>query len=327
MRYVATTNRAADLGGQRRPPQPADADADADDGRRVEPERGGAEHRRRRRSTPPEPAPSPIPAAKSTVMTTTASSRDAAGDHPAARVSGVARTFSRRPPVSSEAHLDTNVAAGEARRDVEELDVQLQEAARRPRSKLGRWRWIFSEFGSLAICADIGPTSEASTAPKRPSPMPHASARGSCSPKARLIGPRTPRTRPAGVGRPSPAVTPRSRRANSSTPMARKHHADDPHERQAGPVVQADERDVVAVQRNGLRAASGSERVEAVHDPQDDHHDAGHAGRPGTPEDRRQGERQATEEQGDEADPEDEADRRQRRDLVAQARIAERRWS
>ena len=33
--------------------------------------------------------------------------------------------------------------------------------------------------GSLAICVDIGPTSDARTAPNKPRPMPHDRARGS----------------------------------------------------------------------------------------------------------------------------------------------------
>ena len=68
-----------------------------------------------------------------------------------------------------------------------------------PRSKSGK---IVGEHleqvGALPRSASaIGPTSDASRAPISPSPMPHASARGSWSPNARLIGPRTPST-PAG---------------------------------------------------------------------------------------------------------------------------------
>ena len=63
-------------------------------------------------ATPPPAAPSPIPAAKTTVISATAA---IAATPPAttqrARASGVARTISRRPSVSSEAHFETSVAA------------------------------------------------------------------------------------------------------------------------------------------------------------------------------------------------------------------------
>ena len=62
-------------------------------------------------ATPPDAAPSPMPAAKRTVITTIAR---IAATPPAithrARAIGVARTISRRPSVSSDAHFETNVA-------------------------------------------------------------------------------------------------------------------------------------------------------------------------------------------------------------------------
>ena len=100
-----------DLGRDRRPPQAADGDADADD-------RDGVDPERRRpmiaslASRPPDAAPRPTPAANRAVITTTAR---IAAMPPAithfARASGVARTSSSRPSVSSEAHFETNVAA------------------------------------------------------------------------------------------------------------------------------------------------------------------------------------------------------------------------
>ena len=81
------------------------------------------------------------------------------------------------------------------------------------KSKSGKIIWnrpMSSE--SPAICSDIGPTSEASMAPIRPMPMPHAIARGSMLAERTVTGVHAMPRMPAGrLGSRRPAVTPRSR--------------------------------------------------------------------------------------------------------------------
>ena len=156
-----------------------------------------------------------------------------------------------------------------------------------------------------------------------PRPIPHDSARGSWSPNARLIGPRTPRTAAGRAGSDRPAVIPTSRRVKATTPSDQEDRGHEANQRKAGPVVLADERDVVGRPAERAQGDERAETAEAVGDPQDDHRKSGDARRAGTAEDGRQRKGQATEEQGDETDPQGEAQRGQRRDLIAECRVTE----
>ena len=211
-----------------------------------------------------------------------------------ARAVGVARTISRRPSVSSDAHFETNVAPANPAAMKNSCTYSWRKPPADARSKSGKI--VPKMLQQVGAAARSGPPSARratrACAPMRPRPIPHARARGSWSPKARLIGPRTPRTAAGRPGSERPAVTPRSRRVNSSTPMARNDDRHDPHERQARPVVLADERDVVGRPAERAQGRDRADDVQAVGDPQDDHDETGDARRAGAAEERRQGERQ-----------------------------------
>ena len=270
-------------------------------------------------------APSPMPSAKPAVMTATASS---AAIPPAtthlARASGVASTTSRRPPVSSEAHFETNVAAANPAAIRNSSRYSWSQLPAVVKSKPGKICLKIRPIeGSLATWSANGPASEASSAPQIARPMPQDSARGSWSPNARLTGPRTPRTSAGRDGRESPAVTPRSRRLNSSRPTTRNTTPSRPTARTPTQSKKPTSGMWVTVQWNGLIASSGppiSRPLAIQSSIISEHRDACRAGAS-----QQRGEREGdpAEEHGDDADPDREPERIAERDLVAQRRVAE----
>ena len=228
-----------------------------------------------------------------------------------ARVSGVARTSSRRPPVSSDAHFETSVAAANPAAMKNSSTKTWRKPPADVRSKPGKTVCrTFRRFASPASWADIGPTSDARSAPMSASPRPHQIARGSCSPNARLIGPRTPSTAAGSCGSPIPSGDPEVAAREQLDADRQERDADDADQGERRPVELADERDVVL-----HPAERAQERQRAHVEPVADHADA--RGRcptmpaaPARPSERREREGEAAEEQRDEPEPEREADRR-----------------
>ncbi len=311
---------------------PPIAKPDADDRRREQPERRRAEHRARPRRSRCRRAPSPMPAANRTVITTTASS---AATPPASDPRRARAAASRAAPpagrsVSSDAHLATNVAAGEPDRDEEQLDVQLEPAAGRVvKSKPGKicWKIGRSARSRRRSGRRTGRPARQAARPSGRRPMPHASARGSWSPNARLTGPWSRgRRRAASAARGRPSR--RGRAAlNSATPTDHEHDAEQRRSRATRqPVVHADERDVVdRPAERAERRPSGPPTSSAVGEPE---HASSRARRPRpSPPGRaaaRAGTRARRRTCAIDADPEREPEAPSERDLVAEGRVAER---
>ena len=192
--------------------------------------------------------------------------------------------------------------------DEEQLDEDLEEAGGRVRSKPGNT--VAGPSGGSRrrrAAGDIGPTSEASSAPIDPGPRPHQIARGSWSPNARLVGPRTPSTAAGSEGSADPERHPEIPPREELHADREEHDADDPDERERRPVELPDERDVVL--HPSERAQDGQRPdVEAVHGPREREGDAGDAGRAGPAEERGERECEPAEEQGGEPEPQREAD-------------------
>ena len=166
-----------DLGRQRRPPQAADRDADA---RRWRRRTGRARRTRGSQSpaaTPPDAAPSPMPTANRTVITTIArSAADAAGDHPAGARHGRRQDHLQAAVGLVRRPLGHERGAREPGRDEQHLHVQLEEAAgrRRGRSPGKIVAKVRQQVRAAPSWSAIDPTSEASSAPMRPRPIPQA---------------------------------------------------------------------------------------------------------------------------------------------------------
>ena len=220
-------------------------------------------------------------------MTTTAANAAIAPENTQrARASGVARTISRRPPVSSDAHFDTNVAAAKPGGDVEQLDVELEEAT--GRGRIEPREGSPEDLQEVLVPGDLGGhrahdrgqhgahEAEADAPRQRPRELVAERAAGRAADPEHT---RRELRQPDAGG--DPEVTAREQGDTGRE----QHGCDDPDQGQGGPVVLADERDVVGRPVERAEQVQGIE-IEAVDGPGQRQGDTGDPGRSGAAEER-----------------------------------------
>ena len=270
--------------------QPGDRDADARERRRerAEGERAGDRRaRRRRRSSPPDRDPD---RGDSTVTTTIAADdREPARHRPSERrASGVARSISSRPEVSSRRPAPTSVAAARPARispNSTNRSWRNPPTLRMSDAREDRAGASARSPASLRSARRTTGRTPAMTRPKMPSPSPHARAVGRPLPNGAAGRPAEPDEGPRQARRRD-----RARRADVAPDERLDADDEEDDDRDARPASATASRTRPAsgmwfdVQPNQVRLASGASagiaRLVAVEDEAAEHHRAGDRRRP-----------------------------------------------